>query len=135
MKNVSQRPQGRRQEFAARVYEIVRAIPCGKVMSYGMIGALIPPPPGMDGGAYERVRARWVGYAMSDCPDDVPWHRVVNAAGGVSARPGYGGLEQRALLEQEGVLFNERGLLCLEDHRWLPSARWLAKRGLLDNRA
>jgi methylated-DNA-protein-cysteine methyltransferase-like protein len=135
MKSDRRSSQGRRQGFAARVYEIVRAIPRGKVMSYGMIGALIPPPPGMDGGAYERVRARWVGYAMSDCPDDIPWHRVVNAAGGLSARAGYGGITQRALLEQEGVPFDERGLLRLEDHRWLPSARWLAKRGLLNRNA
>jgi methylated-DNA-protein-cysteine methyltransferase-like protein len=123
---------GRRGSFEARVYEIVRGIPPGKVMSYGLIGSLIPPPPGMDGGAYEKVRARWVGYAMSDCPDDIPWHRVINAAGRVSQRPGYGGLKQRALLEQEGVAFDERGRIRMEDHRWLPTARWLAARGLVD---
>jgi methylated-DNA-protein-cysteine methyltransferase-like protein len=127
--------EGRRRAFDARVYEIIRAIPRGKVMSYGMIGALIPPPAGMDGGAYERVRARWVGYAMSRCPDDVPWHRVVNAEGRVSARPGYGGMKQRALLEGEGVRFNEHGRIRLDDHRWLPSAAWLAKRGLWDGRS
>jgi methylated-DNA-protein-cysteine methyltransferase-like protein len=125
---------GRRQAFDSRVYEIVRAIPAGMVMSYGLIGALIPPPPGMDGGAYEKVRARWVGYAMSGCPDDVPWHRVVNAAGRVSARPGFGGMKQRALLEQEGVQFDERGRIRLEEHRWIPSAGWLSRRGLLDAR-
>lgn len=135
MNRRDQTPTGRRQAFDVQVFEIVRAIPPGKVMSYGMIGALIPPPPGMNGGAYERVRARWVGYAMSGCPDDVPWHRVVNAAGRVSARPGYGGMKQRALLEQEGVEFDERGRIRLEDRRWSPSAAWLARRGLLDVRS
>ncbi len=129
---MDQTSTGRRQAFDTQVYEIVRAIPTGMVMSYGMIGALIPPPLGMDGGAFEKVRARWVGYAMSGCPDDVPWHRVVNSTGRVSARPGYGGMKQRALLEQEGVQFDERGRIRLEDHRWIPSAAWLARRGLLD---
>lgn len=124
-----QKPQGRRQSFDAHVYEIVRAIPRGMVMSYGMIGGLIPPPPGIDGGAYAKVRARWVGYAMSDCPDDIPWHRVVNAAGRVSERPGYGGMKQRALLELEGVEFDERGRIRLEDHRWLPATGWWASAG------
>lgn len=126
---------GRRQAFDAHVYEIVRAIPRGRVMSYGMIGGLIPPPAGMDGGAYEKVRARWVGYAMSACPDDVPWHRVVNASGRVSARPSYGGMKQMALLEQEGVEFDERGRIRLEDYRWLPGPTWLARRGLAGGRS
>ena len=92
-------------------------------MTYGMIGGLIPPPTGMDGGAYEKIRARWVGYAMSDCPDDIPWHRVLNAAGRVSARPGYGGVKQRSLLEEEEVAFDGRGRISLEDYRWLPPTR------------
>jgi methylated-DNA-protein-cysteine methyltransferase-like protein len=132
--DIGRKPSSRRQLFEARVYEIVRVIPRGKVMSYGQIGSLIPPPPGIDGGAYEKVRARWVGYAMSDCPDDIPWHRVINAAGRVSQRPGYGGVRQRALLEQEGVVFDERDRIRMEDHRWLPTARWLAARGLVDGR-
>jgi methylated-DNA-protein-cysteine methyltransferase-like protein len=125
---------GRRQAFDQKVYEIVRAIPRGKVMSYGWIGRLIPPPQGMDGGAYEKVRARWVGYAMAMCPDDIPWHRVINAAGRVSERPGYGGAKQRVLLEQEGVEFDERGRIYLEEHAWLPPAAWLARRGLVNGR-
>lgn len=134
MSGPGRKPSSARQLFDARVYEIVRAIPRGKVMSYGLIGSLIPPPPGMDGGAYEKVRARWVGYAMSDCPDDIPWQRVINAAGRVSQRPGYGGTKQRALLEQEGVVFDERGRVRMEDYRWLPPAGWLASRGMADSR-
>ncbi|MGH2621369.1 MAG: MGMT family protein, partial [Anaerolineales bacterium] len=65
---------GRRTAFAAKVYAIVRAIPPGRVMTYGGIAALIPPPPGTNWTGYARVRARWVGYAMAECPEDVPWH-------------------------------------------------------------
>lgn len=103
-------------------------------MTYGMIGGLIPPPAGIDGGAYEKVRARWVGYAMSVCPDEIPWHRVINAAGRVSARAGYGGVKQRVLLEVEGVVFDAHGRVSLEDHRWVPPARWRAKHGLARGR-
>jgi methylated-DNA-protein-cysteine methyltransferase-like protein len=62
--------------------------------------------------------ARAVGGAMRACPDDVPWHRVVNAAGGISRRRRAGGmLTQRIRLEQEGVRFR-RGRVVLAAHRW-----------------
>ena len=107
--------------FRARVYEIVRSIPPGRVMTYGSIGALIPPPKTVDGAAYERIRARWVGYALSDAPQGLPWHRVVNAQGRISARHGLGPLAQRALLEGEGVAFDPRGQLELATLRWDPA--------------
>ena len=108
----------------------MRIIPTGKIMTYGAIGRLIPPPRGVDGGAYEKVRARWVGYALADCPDDIPWHRVINAAGRVSPRPGYDGMRQRILLEQEGVIFDEHGRVNLQDYLWTPLASWLTRHGL-----
>ena len=54
------------------VYEIVRLIPPGRVMNYGQVAALCSRP----------LTPRAVGWAMHGCPSDVPWHRVVNAAGG-----------------------------------------------------
>ena len=56
------------------VYRIVRRIPRGRVMSYGQIANLLRRP----------LSARAVGWAMNQCPGDVPWQRVVNAAGGIS---------------------------------------------------
>jgi methylated-DNA-protein-cysteine methyltransferase-like protein len=53
----------------AEIYDIVRRIPAGAVMSYGQVGSLC--------GAV----ARTVGWAMSVAPDGVPWHRVVGADG------------------------------------------------------
>src|SRR5207244_6639147 len=48
--------------------------------------------------------ARAVGGAIARCPDDVPWHRVVNAQGRISRRRQTSGmLTQRIRLEQEGV--------------------------------
>jgi methylated-DNA-protein-cysteine methyltransferase related protein len=40
---------------------------------------------------------------MAACPVDVPWQRVINAQGKISARPG--AKRQRQLLEAEGIVF------------------------------
>ncbi len=56
---------------------------------------------------------------------DVPWHRVINAKGGIST--GYaenGQLVQRTLLEAEGVRFDAEGHTRLrgpEGVLWIPS--------------
>jgi methylated-DNA-protein-cysteine methyltransferase-like protein len=115
--NMADRPSA---FFRARVYEIVAAIPPGRVMTYGAIASLIPVPPGSDWLGYRRIRARWVGYALADCDEDLPWHRVVNAQGGISLRRGHGPHIQRNLLRQEGVVFNERGRVDLRVYAWLP---------------
>lgn len=83
-------------------------------MSYGQIAELVDRP----------LSARAVGWAMHQCPASVPWHRVVNAAGGCSTdKLGTGppGL-QRALLEAEGVRFRANGTLDLARYRWRPLA-------------
>jgi methylated-DNA-protein-cysteine methyltransferase-like protein len=113
------------------VYAIVREIPGGRVMTYGGIAALIPPPAGVDWDAYDHIKARWVGYALADCPESLPWQRVVNAQGRVSIRPGHGPHLQRNLLEAEGVIFDERGRLDLKRYAWEPTPAWLKQHGLL----
>jgi methylated-DNA-protein-cysteine methyltransferase related protein len=117
--------------FRASVFEIVQAIPRGRVMTYGAVAAMIPAPPGIDGLAYRRIRARWVGYALAGCPDTLPWQRVVNARGQVAARAGHGPHIQRQLLEQEGVALDAAGHLDLDRHTWEPVAAWRAAHGLL----
>jgi len=83
------------------------------VATYGQIAALA----GLPG------HARQVGYALHSLPkgEDVPWQRVINARGEVSPRSD-GGSEhfQRHLLEEEGVVFNDRGRVRLELARWEP---------------
>lgn len=94
-----------------RIYAVVSRIPRGRVASYGQIAVLA----GLPG------RARQVGFALASLPDRsrVPWHRVVNAAGAVSAR-GFAGPAgfQRHLLEEEGVQFNPAGRIDLERYGW-----------------
>lgn len=103
-------------EFNNRVWALVREIPAGKVATYGQIAALIPPPAGMDAKAYLAFGARWVGGAMANCPQGVPWWRVINAKGEISLRGG--AQEQRQRLETEGVVFSERGRVDLDRFRW-----------------
>ncbi len=107
-----------RETFDRRVYDICRQIPEGHVTTYGLIAAAIDLPLGMEPLAYDRIKARWVGYALSRCPGDVPWHRVINRKGGLSLKPGHE--HQRALLEDEGVLFEPSGQVDLERFGWKP---------------
>jgi len=95
-----------------RIYAVVRRIPRGRVATYGQIADLA----GLDG------RARQVGYAMRTLTaEGVPWHRVVNSRGQISARAEPGGdLIQRQLLEREGVKFDAADRLKLEHYRWRP---------------
>ena len=93
-------------------YQVVRAIPPGKVATYGQIAQLAGLP----------RCARTVGYAMAGCQDrSIPCHRVVDRFGGTKAcfdtcAPG----TQRAMLEAEGVLFRPDGTADLEHCRWEP---------------
>jgi methylated-DNA-protein-cysteine methyltransferase-like protein len=104
--------------FDERVYELCRQIPSGRVTTYGWIAAAIELPLGMEPLAYDRIKARWVGYALARCPGDVPWHRVINRQGGLSLKPGHE--HQRALLEDEGVVFEKSGQVKLELYGWKP---------------
>lgn len=96
----------------AAVYEVVAAVPPGKVTTYGRVAEMLGC----------RVSARAVGWALHVCPEGVPWHRVVNAQGGCSTDrlhdlpPGL----QRSLLEAEGVGFRKGGTVDLARFLWTP---------------
>jgi methylated-DNA-protein-cysteine methyltransferase-like protein len=102
--------------FYARVWELVRKIPAGKVATYGQIAKMLPPPQGVVFETYRTFGPRWVGGAMANCPDDVPWQRVINAKGEISKRPG--AQRQKELLLGEGVVFNEKGRVDLKKYGW-----------------
>ena len=106
--------------FNARVWEIVRLIPPGRVIAYGQVGAFIDRPAGIALKDYDAFKARWVGGAMAQCPDDVPWWRVINAQGRISERPGAD--EQRRRLEAEGVIFDSKDRIDLKRFGWAPDS-------------
>lgn len=96
-----------------RIYAVVRTIPAGRVATYGGIARRV-------GGCTPRQ----VGYAMAALParSNVPWHRVINSRGEISERKsGYGALEQRELLEEEGIVFDLHGKINLTEFGWRPS--------------
>lgn len=99
-----------------QIYAVVRRIPEGRVATYGQIASLA----GLAG------HARQVGYALHALPEGttVPWHRVVNASGGISTRSMPGAeLVQQQLLAREGVGLDARGRVALSRVRWVPRVR------------
>lgn len=84
--------------FAARVYSVTRAIPRGKVATYGQVAKLAGSP----------KAARAVGYLMKTNPDapKTPCHRVVASDGSLTGYSGHGGIAgKKKMLIAEGVLF------------------------------
>lgn len=100
------------QSYREKVYKIVREIPKGKVMTYGQIADILG----------EGYTARTIGYVMHAAETEkVPWQRVINSQGGCSTQK----LTiphniQQKILEDEGVIFNEKGKCDLEKYRWFP---------------
>jgi len=93
------------------VFDIVKQIPSGKVASYGQISRMIPG-----------CTARMVGYALASLPNDsgIPWQRVINSKGKISPHgAGFGSAMQRALLEQEGIIFNTDNRIDMSIFGWI----------------
>jgi len=91
------------------VFAVVSQIPPGRVMTYGQIASAL----------HSRLSPLAVGWMLHRCPDEVPWHRVVNASGRCSTDrlPDLPTGLQRALLEAEGVVFDDDDSLDLEAYR------------------
>ncbi len=99
-----------------RIYRVVARIPRGKVATYGQVARLAGMP----------RHARQAGYALQAMPEnlDLPWQRVVNAKGEVSARAlSFNEAKQRALLEREGVVFDAKGRIPLKRYQWKAGER------------
>lgn len=101
------------QTFYERVYDVVRRVPSGRVVTYGQVALLVGSP----------AAARATGYALHYLPDDsdVPWWRVVNASGGISLKGRGAQAElQKQVLEREGIVFDAMGRIDLRAFRWWP---------------
>lgn len=117
-KETAKRPDSTTSHLYGRIYETVGDIPSGRVATYGQIGRIVGCSP------------RVVGYAMAAAPSgrEIPWHRVINSKGEISARKqGGGDASQRRRLEDEGLRFDGAGRLDLADVQWLGPAPGLER--------
>ena len=98
--------------YRKAVYDLVRLIPTGRVMTYGQIAIIL-------GDGYT---ARTIGYVMHGADGEkVPWQRVINSQGKCST----GRLTmpvnlQQEMLESEGVEFNKSGKCDIDALQWWP---------------
>jgi len=83
--------------FFEQVYEVVKKIPKGQVMTYGQVAQML--------GTRD---ARRVGQALhANDNKNVPCHRVVFKDGGLAPNYTFGGAEeQKKKLLAEGIKFN-----------------------------
>lgn len=93
-----------------RILKVLRAVPTGKVASYGQVARTAGLP----------RNARQVGAILGKLPDDsdVPWHRIVNSQGAISVRGGDCEKRQRMLLHLEGVKVDDRHRIDLHEFAW-----------------
>ena len=95
-----------------RIHATVDSIPRGRVATYGQVAEQAGLP----------RRARLVGRVLGELPagSELPWHRVVNAAGRISARSDDGGSEraQALRLREEGVEVSSGLRVDLKRYRW-----------------
>jgi methylated-DNA-protein-cysteine methyltransferase-like protein len=89
----------------ARIEAVIRAIPRGKVSTYGGIARAA----GFSGAARLVARILHRGFGL-------PWQRVLGAGGEIKLRGDYA-MEQRLRLEAEGVRFRGRKV-DMKAHEW-----------------
>jgi methylated-DNA-protein-cysteine methyltransferase-like protein len=82
--------------LAIAIAAVIRRIPRGRVSTYGAVA---------EAAGFPRC-ARHVSKVLNHVPG-LPWQRVLGAGGRISL-PGEFGLEQRFLLESEGIRFRGR---------------------------
>jgi methylated-DNA-protein-cysteine methyltransferase related protein len=98
--------------FTLRAVAIIRAIPRGKVATYGQVAGVAGSPSGA------RQVAR-VLHSLSRAKR-LPWQRVINSRGFISLPRGGGFERQKALLESEGVVVSRGGRIDMKRYLWVP---------------
>ncbi len=105
--------------FPARVHAIVRAVPRGRVITYGQVALLAGRPRG----------ARQVGW-IAHAGEPAPWQRVVNSSGGLAVGFTGGREGHRRALTRDGVRVGPDGRVDLRRYLWWPDARTRRRLGL-----
>lgn len=103
-----------REGFFAKVYDVTRQIPFGRVTSYGAIAKFLGTP----------KSARMVGWALnaSHLDDSVPAHRVVNRIGLLSGKHHFKGSNlMQQLLESEDIAVKNNIIVDFNNLYWDPN--------------
>jgi len=109
-----QHKQNTKNDFFARVYEVTKCIPYGRITSYGSIARCLG----------SGRSARMVGWALNVChskPEFIPAHRVVNRNGLLTGKHHFGNsttMEQ--LLKNEGVIIENDQIINFKEKFWDP---------------
>ncbi|MDA0729119.1 MAG: MGMT family protein [Bacteroidetes bacterium] len=102
------------RDFEAELFQLVRAIPKGRVTSYGALAAAL-------GSAQASRRVGWVLNQSFGVIPSVPAHRVVNRLGQLTGASHFP--EDRAmdrLLEEEGVVVSNGSVVDFDRVFWDP---------------
>lgn len=95
--------------FFEQVYQVVKQIPKGKVVTYGQIARQL--------GTRDVRRVGWALHGNKEA-NQVPCHRVVNQEGRLAPNFAFSGEEeQRRRLEAEGVRFLENGKVDMKSNK------------------
>jgi len=99
-------------DYSRRVIALIKTIPRGKVTTYGLIAAA----------AGNQCGARQVARLLHSSADKyrLPWQRVVNIKGRIPPRLSMGHVEQRQLLELEGIEFGDDDSIDFARFLWIP---------------
>jgi methylated-DNA-protein-cysteine methyltransferase-like protein len=100
--------------FAREVKRAIRAVPRGRVATYGQVAALA-------GRAHGARGVAWILHSSAEAAG-LPWHRVIGAAGRISLPRGRGFEEQKGRLIAEGVAVGPGGRIDLRRYQWEPSS-------------
>lgn len=97
-------------EFSKNVIKLIQNIPVGKVLTYGRIAKLAGNP----------QAARQVSWILhsSTRKYDLPWHRVINSKGLIALKADVEKLDQKILLQKEGVKFSGEYKIDLDESMW-----------------
>jgi methylated-DNA-protein-cysteine methyltransferase-like protein len=97
-------------EFSKNVIKLIQNIPVGKVLTYGRIAKLAGNP----------QAARQVSWILhsSTRKYDLPWYRVINSKGLIALKAEVEKLDQKILLEKEGVKFSGEYKIDLDESMW-----------------
>ena len=102
--------QGKKGKLFHNILDIIKQIPKGKIATYGQIAAMAGTQ-----------NPRLVGFALAGLKDDttVPWFRIINSKEQISFPEDSDGFKiQYSLLQNEGIIFDSKNKINLEQFGW-----------------